>query len=159
MHMQASGPGSGLTSDLSSAWSQVAVFASAVDASLGKWLLDAYRVGLTEYRALAHLTQAPDKELRVNDLAQRVGLNQSSVTRLVSRLEAKSLTRRDICPDDGRGVYAVITEQGEDLIREVRGPYEERVRELLGDVAAHYPQLEARQLSRALSDIGNLVAP
>ena len=159
MHMQAAGPGSGLTSDLSSAWPQVAVFASAVDASLGKWLLDAYRVGLTEYRALAHLTQAPDKELRVNDLAQRVGLNQSSVTRLVSRLEAKSLTRRDICPDDGRGVYAVITEQGEDLIREVRGPYEERVRELLGDVAAHYPQLEARQLSRALSDIGNLVAP
>lgn len=147
------------TRGVSSAWSQVAVFASAVDASLGGWLLDAYRIGLTEYSALAHLAQAPDKELRVNDLAQRVGLNQSSVTRLVSRLEAKNLTRRDTCPDDGRGVYAVITEQGEDLIREVRGPYEERVRELLGDVAAHYPQLEARQLSRALSDIGNLVAP
>ncbi|MCA2188517.1 MarR family winged helix-turn-helix transcriptional regulator [Nonomuraea cavernae] len=144
---------------LSSAWSQVAAFTSAVDASLGKWLLDTHRVGLTEYRALTHLAQAPDKELRVNDLAQRVGLNQSSVTRLVSRLEAKNLTRRDICPDDGRGVYAVITEQGEGLVREVHGPYEERVRELLGHVAAHYPQLDASRLSRALSDLGTLVVP
>lgn len=159
MHMQLSASDSASTGSFSSAWSQVAVFASAVDASLGKWLLDAYRVGLTEYRALTHLAQAPDKELRVNDLAQRVGLNQSSVTRLVSRLEAKNLTRRDICPDDGRGVYAVITEQGEDLIREVRGPYEERVRELLGDLAAHYPQLDASRLSRALSDLGNLITP
>lgn len=159
MHMQASAKGSATVDGLSSAWSQVAVFASAVDASLGKWLADTYRIGLTEYRALVHLAKAADKELRVNDLAQRVGLNQSSVTRLVSRLEAKGLTRRDICPDDRRGVYAVITEQAEALLQEVRGPYEQQVRDLLSDVATHYPQLDASQLSRALSDIGNAVSP
>lgn len=159
MRMQSSATKSAHSSDLSSAWAQVAVFASAVDASLGKWLLDTYRIGLTEYRALAHLARAPDKELRVNDLAQKVDLNQSSVTRLVSRLEAKSLTRRDVCPDDGRGVYAVITEQGEKLVREVRSPYEERVRELLADVATHYPHLDLRQLSHALSEISQLIVP
>ncbi|GGM28127.1 hypothetical protein GCM10011608_11220 [Micromonospora sonchi] len=159
MRMQSSSQGAALAGGASSAWSQVAAFAAAVDASLGKWLADAYRVGLTEYRALVHLSHAADKELRVNDLAQRVGLNQSSVTRLVSRLEAKGLTRRDICPDDGRGVYAVITEQGEALLGEVRGPYEERARELLSNAAAHFPQLDARQLSRALRDIGDLVTP
>ncbi|MDO3703401.1 MarR family transcriptional regulator [Micromonospora sp. C28SCA-DRY-2] len=130
-----------------------------MDASLGKWLMDAYSIGLTEYRALEHLAQAADKELRVNDLAQRVGLNQSSVTRLVSRLEAKDLARRDLCPDDRRGVYAVITEQGETLVRQVRDSYEERVHELLGAVAAHYPQLDASQVGRALAGIGNLVSP
>lgn len=72
-------------------------------------------------------------------------------------MEAKGLSRRDICPDDGRGVYAVMTEQGENLVEEVRGPYEERVRELLARGATHYPQLDAKQLSRALRDIGNLV--
>nr|WP_221380636.1 MarR family transcriptional regulator [Actinoplanes polyasparticus] len=142
---------------ISAIWSQVASFTSAVDAGLGKWLNDAYRVGLTEYRALTYLSQAADKELRVNDLAQRISLNQSSVTRLVSRLEGKGLVRRDTCPDDGRGIYAVITEQGEALVARVRGPYEQHVRDLLGNMDGHFPQMDARQLSRALSDISALI--
>jgi DNA-binding MarR family transcriptional regulator len=160
MHMQVSDQEDTTpVADLSAAWSQIAAFASAMDASLGKWLMDAHRIGLTDYRALVHLSQASDKELRVNDLAQGIGLNQSSVTRLVSRLEAKGLTYRDTCPDDGRGVYAVITEQGETLLREVRGAYEERVRGLLGNMATHHPELDADQVTRALRDIGNLVSP
>lgn len=74
------------------------MFVCAVEASLGKWLDDVYRVGLTEYRALAHLAQAPDKELRVNDLAQRVDLNQSSVTRLVSRTTRNPIPAREADP-------------------------------------------------------------
>ncbi len=144
---------------LRAAWSQVAVFASAMDASLGKWLTDTRGIGLTDYRALVHLSQASDKELRVNELAQRIGLNQSSATRLVSRLEAKNLTYRDTCPDDGRGVYAVITERGEAMLREVRGIYEERVRELLGNMSAYFPELDAHQLTGALRDISNLTSP
>lgn len=145
--------------DVSSDWSQVAVFAAAMDASLGKWLMDRHGIGLTEYRAIAHLSQVPDKELRVNDLALKVGLTQSSVTRLVSRLEAKELTYRDVCPDDGRGVYAVITERGQALLRDASAAYEERVRELLQNAETHYPQLDARRLGRALSSIGALVPP
>ena len=160
MHMQVSDrEDTTPIADLSAAWSQIAAFASSMDASLGKWLMDHHRIGLTDYRALAHLSRASDKELRVNDLAQRIGLNQSSVTRLVSRLEAKNLTYRDTCPDDGRGVYAVITEQGETLLREVRGAYEERVRSLLGNMATHHPELDAHQVTRALRDISNLVSP
>jgi DNA-binding MarR family transcriptional regulator len=145
--------------DVSSAWSTVTAFVSAVDASLGNWLVDTYRIGLTEYRALAHLTRAADKELRVNELAQRIGLNQSSVTRLLGRLEAKGLTRRDTCPDDGRGVYAVVTEQGASLVGEARGPYETRVRELLDNASEHYPQLDTHQLSRAFQEVGELASP
>lgn len=144
---------------VSSDWSQVAVFAAAVDASLDKWLMDRHNIGLTEYRAIAHLSQASDKELRVNDLAVKVGLNQSSVTRLVSRLQAKGLTYRDVCPDDGRGVYAVITEQGQALLREAGTAYSERVRELLENASAHFPQLDTRRLGQALSSIAVLVPP
>ncbi len=145
--------------DVTADWSQVAVFAAAVDASLGKWLMERHGIGLTEYRAIAHLSQAPDKELRVNDLALRVGLNQSSVTRLVSRLAAKELTYRDVCPDDGRGVYAVITERGQALLRDASAPYEDRLQELLEKATVHNPQLDARRLGQALSSIGALVSP
>ncbi len=144
---------------LGPAWSKVAAFASAVDASLDRWLAETCRVGLTEFRALTYISQTSEKELRVNDLAQRVGLNQSSATRLVSRLEAKGHARRDVCQDDGRGVYAVITAEGETLLREVRDPYEARVRELLEKSSTHFPHLDVRQLGHALSEVGALLAP
>ncbi|WP_190246475.1 MarR family winged helix-turn-helix transcriptional regulator, partial [Brevibacterium casei] len=102
-----------MTGNASGAWSRVAAFASAVDASLDKWLGDNCRLGLTEYRALTLLSQESSKELRITVLAQRVGLTSTSTTRLVSRLESKGHARRDVCQDDGRGVYAVIDEPGE----------------------------------------------
>ena len=66
---------------------------------------------LSDYRALDLLTHSPDHELRITELANRLGLKQSSATRLVERLEDKDLVFRDTCPEDGRGVYAVVTEQ------------------------------------------------
>lgn len=159
MHMHSSVSAASSEGGVSSAWSRVAAFASAVDADLDRWLADTYRIGLTEFRALAFLSREQAKELRVNDLAQRVGLSQSSATRLVSRMEAKGVARRDVCQDDGRGVYAVITEQGEALLAEARVPYEERVREILGGVEARLPHLDAPSLGRALREIGALVSP
>lgn len=146
-------------SDVIHAWSRVAAFASAVDASLDTWLADTYRVGLTEYRALTLLGQSSDKELRIAMLARRVGLTSTSTTRLVSRLETKRLAHRDVCQDDGRGVYAVIDEPGEALLREVRAPYEARLHDLLSAPAKHFPHLDAGAIAGALEEVGALVTP
>ena len=143
----------------SAAWSTVAVFAAALDANLDRWLSETYRIGMSEFRALKLLSQAAEKELRVNDLAQRVGQNPSSTTRLISRLEAKGYAHRDVCADDGRGVYAVIDAQGEELLREVHSPIEERVRELLSRPDAYFPHLDTRKVLAAISDVHDLVAP
>ncbi|GLY64916.1 MarR family winged helix-turn-helix transcriptional regulator [Amycolatopsis taiwanensis] len=143
--------------DLSRSWSQVAAFVSAVDAGLNKWLTTTYGIGLTEYRALVLLSRTPDKELRVNDLAQQVGLNQSSVTRLLSRLEDKGLTYRDTCPDDGRGIYAVIAERGEALLSEAGEPHQAKIQELLEGAAKRDPQLDQQELGRAFGAIGGLI--
>lgn len=147
------------TGSASGAWTRVAAFASAVDAGLEAWLSDTYRLGLTEYRALTLLSQQSDKELRITVLGQGIGLTQTSATRLVSRLESKGLARRDLCPDDGRGVYAVIAEAGEGLVREVREPFEARVRELLSKPGLHSPHLDASQTATAFAEVGALVRP
>ncbi|PZP28633.1 MAG: MarR family transcriptional regulator [Kocuria rhizophila] len=144
--------------DLSATWAQVAAIVAAVDTTLGKWLVDNYGIGLTEYRAALHLSRASDRELRISELAQRVGLNQSSVTRLVGRMETKDLAFRDTCPDDGRGVYAVITEGGLDAVKEIREPYEAKIRELLSGAAKEYPQLDLVDLNRAFGVIGELIS-
>ncbi|MDR8018832.1 MarR family winged helix-turn-helix transcriptional regulator [Nesterenkonia aerolata] len=157
MHMQVDTSGASHASDISITWAKVAAFASAMDASLDKWLGNTYRVGLTEFRALSFVSQTSEKELRVNHLAQKVGLNQTSATRLVTRLETKGYAQRDVCEDDGRGVYAVITEAGEDLLREAKGPYAARVRELLENSSTHFPHLDAGHLSYALHEIESLL--
>lgn len=159
MHTHLEAPESASFAGVGQAWSRVAAFASAVDASLDKWLSDTYRIGLTEYRALTLLSQASDKELRITVLAQQVGLTSTSTTRLVTRLEAKGHALRDVCQDDGRGVYAVIDEPGETLLREVREPFEARVHGLLSNPPKHFPHLDAGLVAFALTEVSALVKP
>lgn len=159
MHRHVQDGGALSDGSVSRAWSQAASFASAVDASLDRWLADTYRLGLTEYRALTLLAQQSDKELRITVLGQGIGLTQTSTTRLVSRLEAKGLARRDVCQDDGRGVYAVIDEPGEALVREVREPFEARVQELLTKPAVHFPHLNTSQIAAAFAGVEAALTP
>ena len=94
----------------------------------------------------------------LHDLAVQVGLNQSSVTRLLGRLEAKSLTYRDTCPEDGRGVYAVIADRGTDVLREVRPGYEAKVAEVLVEVADRGVGIDRRRVSDALATVSDILA-
>lgn len=144
--------------DLSADWCQVAAVVASVDATLGKWLADSYGIGLTEYRAALLLGRASGNELRITELAHRVGLTQSSVTRLVGRMESKQLVVRDTCPDDGRGVYAVITDRGLNAIKEIREPYEAKICELLQNAAKQYPQLDITDLDHTFEAIGKLIS-
>ena len=112
-------------------WATVVATVGRIETSLNLWLSQRHGLGLTDYRALALLGRASDHELRISDLAVRVGLNQSSTTRLVGRLELKGLVTRDTCPEDGRGVYAVITKAGLDLAHELATPYSEKLAGLL----------------------------
>ena len=144
--------------NLSTAWAQVAAVVTAVDATLGKWLVDNYGIGLTEYRAALHISRSADRELRITELSRRVGLNQSSATRLVGRMEQKELAFRDTCPDDGRGVFAVITDKGLKTVDEVREPFESKIRELLQDAATHYPHLNLAGLEDSFAAINTLLS-
>ena len=146
------------SSNLSSAWSQVAAVVSAVDATLGKWLTDTHNIGLTDYHAVLHLSKASDRELRINELAQRVHLNQSSATRLVGRLEAKGLAFRDTCPDDRRGVYAVITDHGVDVVNTIRESYETKLGELLRNADQQHAHLNLVDLDGAFKTIRKLIS-
>lgn len=106
-------------------WSKVLALHAHVERQLAQALQRRHGVGLSEYRALAELSNAPDGERRMQELADRIGLGQSSVTRLVARLDTLGFARKDHCPDDKRGIYAVITDQGRQLYSEARASYAE----------------------------------
>jgi DNA-binding MarR family transcriptional regulator len=75
-------------------------------------LVAAERLPLSWYDVLIELYEAPERRLRMHELARRVLLSRSGLTRLVDRLEAEGLLTRDRSGTDRRGAYAVITGQG-----------------------------------------------
>ena len=72
---------------------------------------------LGSYEVLLHLADAPGRSLRMTELADRVLLSRSGLTRLVDRLERDGLIRRESCPSDARGTNAVLTDAGYERLR------------------------------------------
>lgn len=106
-----------------------------VETRLATALQRRHGLGLSEYRALVFLDDAPDNELRMQELAAKLGLNQSSVTRLVARLNSADLTYRDLCPEDKRGAYTVLTDTGRTRYRQARPTYDETLTAALAEAA------------------------
>jgi len=64
------------------------------------------------YDVLLQLAEAPERRLRMAELADRVLLSRSGLTRLIDRLQAEGLVRREPSPDDARGTFTVLTADG-----------------------------------------------
>ncbi|HEX2577877.1 MAG TPA: MarR family transcriptional regulator [Aquihabitans sp.] len=71
-----------------------------------------------DYGLLVALSEAPDHQLRMAELAEQAVESRSRLSHHVGRLESKGLVRREACGDDRRGSFAVLTEAGEALMRE-----------------------------------------
>jgi DNA-binding MarR family transcriptional regulator len=65
-----------------------------------------------EYMVLSSLSEAPDRTLRMSDLAALARGSLSRLSHVVSRLEQRGWVRREPCPGDGRYINAVLTEEG-----------------------------------------------
>ncbi|APA99106.1 MarR family winged helix-turn-helix transcriptional regulator [Nocardia seriolae] len=124
-------------------WNRMLVLHAHVENRLSTALQRRHGLGLSEYRALSFLDQAENDELRMQELADKLGLNQSSVTRLVGRLNAAEFTYRDLCPDDKRGVYTVITDAGRTRYQQARATYDDTLTAALDEIAATDPAIAA----------------
>lgn len=107
----------------SDAWLKLVQAVSNIETDTGKAMQDKHGLGLSEYRALQVLARSPNSELRMQELAAHLRLNQSSISRLVERLERAELTLRDLCPDDKRGVYTVLTDKGRARLQGAQADY------------------------------------
>jgi DNA-binding MarR family transcriptional regulator len=116
-------------------WGRIVTLHARVLRQLGPVLRRRHGIHLSAYWALCRLAAAKDGELRMQELADLIGLDQSSVSRLVARLEADGLTQRTYCDNDRRGVYTVITEAGRAVQAKAAATYEATLTEAL-DAAA-----------------------
>ena len=80
--------------------------------ALGAELQQATGLPLAWFEVLLRLGRSPDQRLRMSELARQMPLSTSGLTRLVDRVEAAGLVRREACPSDRRGQLAVLTDEG-----------------------------------------------
>ena len=87
--------------------------------------------GELSHAELATIDLLADHELRMSDLAQQIGLSESSVTRMVDRLAAGGLVERGTSPTDRRCVTAGLTKQGRATLQRIRTARREFLQEIL----------------------------
>ena len=93
-------------------------------------------LGLSDYAALHHLSEAPGGKLRRVDLADRLALTPSGVTRLLNPLERRGIITREESLHDARATYAVLTASGRKLVKDAKATmeaYAESVLQSLGE--------------------------
>ncbi len=81
-------------------------------------LVSEHDLPLASYDVLVQLSESPRHGLRMTELAERVLLSRSGLTRLVDRLVRDGLVAREACHEDARGTFAVLTEAGLERLRD-----------------------------------------
>ena len=61
---------------------------------------------------LIRLARSPGQRLRMTELAHDMTMSTSGLTRLIDRIEGSGHVRREACPEDRRGMHAVLTDEG-----------------------------------------------
>jgi DNA-binding MarR family transcriptional regulator len=109
---------------------------------------------LSWYDVLWPLYDTPERKLRAGELAGRVvTISRTGLTRLVDRIEAAGLVKREAAPGDRRGTHVAITAEGVAMLRRMWPVYAGAVRpallELTADEAAALGALLARLAPRS----------
>jgi DNA-binding MarR family transcriptional regulator len=111
------------------AWQAVLNAHASVVARVEEALAQAGLPPLAWYDVLWAVRRAPERRIRMAELANSLTLSRGGLTKLAGRLEADGLLRREPARDDGRGVYAVLTQAGEDMLRRMWPVYSRILRE------------------------------
>ncbi|WRZ94651.1 MarR family transcriptional regulator [Streptomyces sp. NBC_01007] len=85
--------------------------------------LHPHGLGASDFEVLdilaSETTTESGEQCRVQNIAGRVHLSQSALSRLIGRLEKEGLVERTVCQEDRRGVWVALTRKGRDLHAEV----------------------------------------
>ena len=94
------------------AWAALLQVHAALVPRLDRALQQAAGLPLSWYDVLLELAAVPGRRLTMSELAQRVVLSRTRVSRIVDELAAAGLVCREDNPDDGRSAFAVLTADG-----------------------------------------------
>ena len=106
----------------------------------------------TYYEILVALSEAPDRRLRMNQLADVCQSSRSRLSHAVNRLEEAGWVRREACATDKRGALAVMTDEGFAAIEAAAPGHVESVRRHVFDVLTPEQVRQLGEISSAIRD-------
>lgn len=102
------------------------------------------------YEILVALSEAPHRSLRMSDLAGVLFSSRSRLSHAVARLEEAGWVRRDDCPTDRRGAFAVLTDEGFAALQAAAPGHVTAVREHLFDRLTDEQVRQLREISEVI---------
>lgn len=102
------------------------------------------------YEILVMLSEAPERSLRMSELADATQSSRSRLSHAIARLEELGWVRRDSCPSDRRGAFAVLTDDGFAALGAAAPYHVESVRTHLFDQLSHAQVEQLREISDVL---------
>ena len=117
----------------------------ALDFDLGH-----HELSMADYEVLAQLSDAPDRKMRMSELAEMAMLSRSRLSHRIKVMEKAGWVRREPCPIDKRGYFAVMTAKGWKAIVAAAPDHVESVRSRFID---HLTKEDQRVLSEIFERI------
>ena len=105
-----------------------------------------------DYEILARLSEADGQRLRMSELASCTLFSRSRLSHAVARLERDGMVRRQSCPSDGRGTFAVLTPKGLDALTSAAPAHVEEVRRQVFDHLSAAQIDELHRISNAIRE-------
>ncbi|HEX4704472.1 MAG TPA: MarR family transcriptional regulator [Pseudonocardiaceae bacterium] len=122
-----------LTKDQQRVWRNYLAATRMVDSEIERQLQRDSGMPATYYEILVSLSEAPERTLRMSELAERNRFSRSRLSHAVARMEKEGWIQRRECPSDKRGAFAVLTEQGFAVLADAAPGHAEQVRSVLFD--------------------------
>lgn len=122
---------------------QIAVLSSRISAGFSRHYRDAYGITVSEWRVVAHLSQA--NSVSVREIHKRVDMDKPKVSRAASRLEGAGFITKTVNPHDRRLVELELTDKGREMIEAltpIARRYQDQLEALMRDPEAFRGQID-----------------
>lgn len=145
-----------LRPDQLATWAALATVLERLPAALDAQLQHDSGLSHFEYGVLFALDSAPDRRMRLSEIAAYASCTLSRLSRAVTRLERDGLVERTVDPADGRFTLAVLTAAGHERVQQATPGHQDLVGQLVFDALT---ERQAQQLGGLMRRIAEAAGP
>ena len=145
----------GTTQDEKELWRSFYIMRRQLELTLERRLQADAGISSADYEILIALHNAPSMRLRAGQIGDIIGWEKSRVSHQISRMEQRELVKREECGDDARGVWVVLTDDGESAVQGAAADRADAVRQYFFDLLDDDEKHALSSISRKVLDTIN----